>query len=70
MSKFFIRDCNGRIVGNPRGYATMRSALVQAERWGSPAWQALWAAFEAREDYYEKTCMPVPLRKRNYSTVE
>ena len=42
---FFIRDCNGRIVGNSKGYATMRGAEAQRDIYGTPAYRAIWAAF-------------------------
>lgn len=47
--RFFIRDCNGDIVGNPKGYRTMRGALREQNRKGSPAFRAIWAAFERRK---------------------
>ena len=49
MGPFFIFDCNGRIVGNPKGYRTIRGAIQQQDRKGSPAWRAIWAAYEARK---------------------
>lgn len=49
MDRFFIFDCNGNIVGNPKGYRTMRGAMQQHDRRGSPAWRAIWAAYEARK---------------------
>lgn len=45
---FFIFDCNGDIVGNPNGYKTMSAALTQQNRAGSPAYKAIWAAYDAR----------------------
>ena len=42
---FFIYDCNGAIVGNPKGYPTLRGASRQAN---SRALQdLLWSRFEA-----------------------
>lgn len=46
---FFIFDCNGRIVGNPKGYRTIRGAIREKERKGSPAWRAVWAAYDERK---------------------
>jgi hypothetical protein len=46
---FFIFDCNGKIVGNPKGYRTMRGALREENRRGSPAWRAIWAAYDERK---------------------
>jgi hypothetical protein len=45
IERFFILDCNGRIVGNPLGYATIRGAMREEKRKGSPAWNAIWSAF-------------------------
>jgi hypothetical protein len=50
MERFFIYDCEGRIVGNPKGYRTMRGAIQQQDRKNSPAWRAIWAAFDSRQD--------------------
>lgn len=47
---FFIRDCAGNIVGNPAGYRTMRGAMREANRRGSPAYNAIYAADAARTD--------------------
>ena len=48
--RLYIRDCNGDIVGNPKGYRTMRGALQQKEQKGSPAYRAIWAAYYARKE--------------------
>jgi len=48
MNRFFILDCNGQIVGNKLGYATIRGAIRQSELEGSPASRAIWAAFHAK----------------------
>ena len=66
---FFIRDCNENIVGNPNGYRTMRGACSVYNNHRSAAYKAIHAAFYAREDYYEKTCMPLPLRRRGISSI-
>lgn len=47
---FFIRDCNGRIVGNPKGYATIRGAEAQRDMHGTPANLAIWEAFWAKNE--------------------
>ena len=47
--RFFIRDCNGQIVGNLKGYATHRGAQAQTANWRAPAAQAIADAFESRE---------------------
>ena len=47
-NNFFIFDCNDNIVGNPNGYRTIRGAIQQKERRGSPAYRAIWAAYENR----------------------
>ena len=48
MGRFFIRDCNGDIVGNPKGYRTMRGAMQQQNQRGSPAWRAIYEAFDRK----------------------
>lgn len=50
MDRFYIRDCNGDIVGNPKGYRTMRGAMREHDRKGSPAHRAIWAAYWARKE--------------------
>lgn len=68
-NRFFIRDCNDTIVGNPAGYATMRGAARQQDNPRAPAYRAIWAAYDARHAWYEQTCMPLPLRRRNISSI-
>lgn len=43
---YFIFDCNGKIVGNPKGYATNKGASIQARRIGGKAWHAIMLARE------------------------
>jgi hypothetical protein len=31
---FFIRNCNGHVVGNPKGYKTHKGAQAQCEKQG------------------------------------
>ena len=69
QDRFFIRDCNDNIVGNPDGYKTMRNAIAQQDNPRMPAYKAVRAAYEAREAWYELTCMPLPLRRRNLSSI-
>lgn len=69
QGNFFIRDCNDNIVGNPKGYRTMRGADAQAYNPRKPAGRAIRDAFEAREAWYEASCMPLPLRRRNLSSI-
>ena len=47
MERFFIRDCNYQIVGNPNGYRTMRGAQQQQNQRGTAAYRAIWAAFDS-----------------------
>ena len=65
---FFIRDCNENIIGNPKGYATMRGAEAQTNP-RKPAGRAIWAAYETRDAMYEQTCMPLPMRRRNVHSI-
>lgn len=68
QGNFFIRDCNDNIVGNPKGYATMRGAQAQANI-RKPAGRAIRDAYDARDAWYEASCMPLPLRRRNLSSI-
>ena len=66
---FFIRDCNETIVGNPKGYRTMRGALIQQNKPGSPAYKAIWAAYEERMAGYALAGTPPEERRRNICSV-
>lgn len=46
---FYIRDCNDIIMGNPKGYRTMRGAMHQAESKKSKIHRELWARFYAKK---------------------
>lgn len=48
MSNFFIFDCNDNIVGNPKGYATIKGAIIQQNKAGSAAYNAIWNAYDKR----------------------
>lgn len=53
MERYYIRDCQDNIVGNPKGYATFKGAERQAEmrgKNGSAASRAIWKAFYQVED--------------------
>lgn len=69
QGNFFIRDCNENIVGNPKGYATMRGAIAQQNRPGSPAYRAIWAAYDERMAGYALAGVPVEERRRNISSI-
>jgi hypothetical protein len=58
---FFIRDCNDQIVGNPKGYKTMRGAESQTSR-RRPAGRAIWAAVDARKAAEAAAGTPINLR--------
>jgi len=54
---FYIFDCNGTIVGNPKGYRDIKQATKQANMKGSKAYTAIWNAFwkACKENpYHEK----------------
>lgn len=42
---YYIRDCNGQIIGNPKGYATFRGASQQEKRLSG----VIWARFYAKQ---------------------
>jgi len=48
MSLYFIYDCNGKIVGNPKGYRTFKGAEHQQNYKYSPAREAIWKAFDEK----------------------
>ena len=58
---FFIRDCNDQIVGNPKGYATMRGAETQTSP-RRPTGRAIWAAVNARKAADAAAGTPINLR--------
>ena len=39
---FYILDCNSKLVGNPKGYRTMRGAIIQADSRKSKVHKELW----------------------------
>ena len=39
---YYIRDCNGQIIGNPRGYRTFRGASQQEKRLAPLIWARYW----------------------------
>jgi hypothetical protein len=45
--RYYIFDCNGKMVGNPFGYKTIGSATAQTERRGYTVYEAIWRAFRA-----------------------
>lgn len=47
---FFIRNCNGQIVGNPKGYRTHKGAHQQAESRTSKVHARIWADFYENEE--------------------
>jgi len=48
QERYFIRDCNGKIVGNPSGYRTHNAAFRQSNMRTAPAYKAIWQAFYDR----------------------
>lgn len=45
---YFIRDCNDQIVGNPKGYRTLRGADQQAHSSKSKVYGVLWTRYYAK----------------------
>lgn len=66
---FFIRDCNDTIVGNPKGYATMRGATAQQKNPRSKAYRAIWTAYDARAVSYDNNRTPLEERRRNICSI-
>ncbi len=55
---YFITDCYGNIVGNPKGYKTYRAADIQSKKKGSPACKAIWDNFNAKSDIDDANGVP------------
>lgn len=49
-TRYFIRDCNGNIVGNPEGYRTHRGASQQAESKHSRTHRQIWGEFHKAQE--------------------
>ena len=45
---YYIYDCLGNIVGNPKGYRTIKGAIIQQNKAGSKAYNAIWLTFYAQ----------------------
>lgn len=45
---YFIYDCNGKVVGNPKGYRTFVGAERQQNYAYSPARSAIWKAYDEK----------------------
>lgn len=49
--RYVLRDCNGAVIGNPKGYAKPGHAnAVMARVGGSKAYAAAWSAYANRQD--------------------
>jgi hypothetical protein len=49
-NRFYIYDCNGGIVGNPKGYPTIKGAIRQQNMPGSKAYNAIWKSYYNRKN--------------------
>lgn len=47
--RYFIFDCNGEVVGNPKGYRTHHGAWCQVEGRGRSIGNLVWTRFYARK---------------------
>jgi hypothetical protein len=43
--RYYIFDCNGKMIGNPFGYKTHSAATAQTNRKGSTIHSQIWHAF-------------------------
>lgn len=50
MGKFFIYDCDNNVVGNPKGYTTIKGATIQAESRKSKIYHKIWDNFYKRQE--------------------
>jgi hypothetical protein len=46
---YYIYDCNGEVIGNPKGYRTFRGANQQANSRRSKVYPKIWATYEKRK---------------------
>ena len=67
--RFYIRDCNDQIVGNPKGYATMRGAELQTSPRRAIG-QAIWAAVDARKAAEEAASTPLEKRGNRICSIK
>lgn len=44
-SRYYIFDCNGKMIGNPFGYKTHSVAQAQTNRKGATVYSQIWHAF-------------------------
>lgn len=55
MHRFYIFDCYGQTVGNPKGYRTHKGAERQASMKTSKAYGQIWRAYWSKQDT-DPTC--------------
>ena len=67
--RFYIRDCNGQIVGNPKGYETHRGAQAQTANWCSSAARAIRTAVDAREAAYSWVNVEKAAQSNHYFSI-
>ena len=48
--RYYIRNCKGEIVGNPKGYRTFKGASRQMNGTRTKAGRQIWEAFQSREN--------------------
>ena len=51
---FFIYDCYGNIVGNPKGYRTIKGADKEANRKKGKTFETIWNNFNQKQDEQTK----------------
>jgi hypothetical protein len=44
-NRFYIFDCNGKMIGNPFGYKTHSTAEAQTSRKGATVYSQIWHAY-------------------------
>lgn len=55
---YFIYDCNGKVCGNPKGYATCKAADRQANSAKTKAGRHIWEAFNLKSDLDDRAGIP------------
>jgi len=67
---FFIYNCFGGIVGNPKGYRTMRGAKAQADSVRTKVGKALWFAHDVNIEAQEKSGLTGNQINRLFCTIK
>jgi hypothetical protein len=66
---YYIKNCFGEIVGNKKGYKTMRSATIAFNRRSTGIQAHIDDTYYERKHWYELSMMPMPMRRYNWYSI-